>query len=65
MKLTEAEAITKLNHIGLPTHGTYDELIERLQRNGLLVVEEAPKRQVLDEDEVHESLKKRGRPSKQ
>lgn len=36
MKLTEAEAIVKLEHVGLPTYGTYDELIERLERNGLV-----------------------------
>jgi len=35
MKLTEAEAIIKLERVGLPVHGTYDELIKRLKDNGL------------------------------
>jgi len=68
MKLTEAEALIKLEHVGLPTYGTYDELIDRLERNGLIEKAEAnPKesKQVPQDKDTESEEKVDVRPQKQ
>lgn len=77
--MTEQELITKLAHVGLPVHGTYDELLARYKANFGVVKtpmaeEPMPKaEQVIahefgvpseSDDPIEHQHKKRGRPWK-
>lgn len=63
--ITEAEAMTILEKVGLPTYGTHDERVERIKQNDLMpTLSEAQQEKVSDLTDKTEQFKKRGRPAK-